>query len=104
MRSLGEDGDGYKYLGVLEADDINHMEMKGTVRKESFRQIRKIPMLNGSNIIQAINSLVRYRAGLIDWNKDEVCKIEWKTRRLHIIYIALHPQTDNNNSNNQLYL
>ena len=77
MRSLSEGGDGYKYLGVLEADDIRHMEMKETVQKEYFRRIRKIlkSKLNGSNIIQARNSmaasLVRYGSGLIDWNKDE---------------------------------
>ena len=70
MKSLGEGGDGYKYLGVLEADDVRHMDVQVTVQKEYFCRIRKIlkSKLNGSSIIQAINSravsLLRYGAGL----------------------------------------
>ena len=36
IRSLkSEDNEGYKYLGVLEADDIKHGEMKEKIQKES---------------------------------------------------------------------
>ena len=69
IRSLNSDKEeGYKYLGVLEADDIKHVEMKEKIQKEYFRRVRKIlkSKLNGGNTIKAINSravsVVRYGA------------------------------------------
>ena len=65
-----EDGE-YKYLGSLEADDVEHEEMKGQIKKEYIRRVRNILKLklNGENIISAINSravsIVRYGAGII---------------------------------------
>ena len=41
MKSLNE-GDGYKYLGVTEADEIKKKEIKEKVGKEYKRRIRKI--------------------------------------------------------------
>ena len=74
IRSLNSDEEeGYKYLGVLEADDIKHVEMKEKIQKEYFRRVRKIlkSKLNGGNTIKAINSravsVVRYGAGIIYW-------------------------------------
>ena len=34
--------DAYKYLGVLEGDEIKHTEMKLRIGKEYFRCVRKI--------------------------------------------------------------
>ena len=34
MRSLDEDSEGYKYLGIIKVDDINRTEMKEIVGKE----------------------------------------------------------------------
>ena len=70
-----EEGDNYKYLGVLEADTIKHQTMKETVRKEYLRRVRKVlgSKLNGGNIITAINSravsIIRYGAGVLDWTQ-----------------------------------
>lgn len=100
IRSLDEEGAGYKYLGILETDTIKHDEMKQTVRKEYFRRVRKIlkSKLNGGNTIKAINTravaVIRYGAGIIDWRKDELREIDRKTRKLLTIYRALHPQAD----------
>ena len=33
---------GYKYLGILEADDVKHEEMKGQIKKEYIRRVRNI--------------------------------------------------------------
>ena len=41
MKSLKEE-DSYKYLGILEADDIKHEQMKEKVKKEYLRRVRKI--------------------------------------------------------------
>ena len=35
MQSVDEDG--YKYLGILELDDIMHQEMKGKFKREYYR-------------------------------------------------------------------
>ena len=73
-----EEGDRYKYLGVLEADDVKHNDMKQSISKEYLRRIRKIlkSKLNGGNNVSAINSravsLVRYGEGIIRWSKDEL--------------------------------
>ena len=71
MKSLNE-GDGYKYLGVTEADEIKKKEMKEKVGKEYKRRIRKIleTKLSGENVIKGINtwaiSLLRYSAAFLD--------------------------------------
>ena len=57
MKSLNE-GDGYKYLGVTEADEIKKKEMKEKVGKEYKRRIRKIleTKLSGENVMKGINT------------------------------------------------
>ena len=58
----------YKYLGVLEGDEIKHTQMKRRIEEEYFRRVRKIYILkcklNGDNMVQAINcgavAVVRY--------------------------------------------
>ena len=62
---------GYKYLGILEANDIKHEQMKDKITKEYVKRVKKIASskLNSGNTIDAINSravsLVRYGAGII---------------------------------------
>ena len=41
IKSL-EEGEGYKYLGVIQSDKVKSKEMKGILRKEYFRRTRKI--------------------------------------------------------------
>ena len=63
IRVIGEN-DSYKYLGVLEADQIKREEMKKNLRMEYKRRVRKVSQskLNGGN--KAMNawvvSLLRY--------------------------------------------
>ncbi len=99
IRSL-DDQEGYKYLGILQFDDIKHKEVKEKVKKEYARRVRKIlkSQLNAGNVIQAINarsvSIIRYSAGILDWTKLELQELDRKTRKLLNIYRALHPQSD----------
>ena len=73
-----ESDEGYKYLGILEADDIMHTEMKDKIKKEYYRRARQLTSskLNGGNTIRAINSravsLVKYSVGILKWTKDEL--------------------------------
>ena len=68
---------GYKYLGISEANDIMHTEMKDKIRKEYYRRKRQLTSskLNCGNTIMAINtgtvSLVRYSDGILKWQKRE---------------------------------
>ena len=39
-------------------------------------------------------SIIRYGAGTIKWTKEELRKLDRKTRRLLTINRALHPKTD----------
>ena len=57
IRSL-EQSEGYKYLGILQSDDIKNKEKKQMTQKEHFRRVRKVlkASINGSNTIESINS------------------------------------------------
>ena len=74
------DENGYTYLGILELDDIKDHEKKNKVTAEYKRRLRLIlkSKLNGKNKIQAINTwavaLLRYGAGIINWNVNELKK------------------------------
>ena len=87
MRSLDENEE-YKYLGILQADQIKQKEMKERVGNEYKRRVRKLleTKLNGQNVINAINtwaiSLLRYSAAFLGWAKEEVQHLDRKTRKL----------------------
>ena len=68
----------YKYLGLLEVDEIKQVEIKEFISKKYFRRMRVIlkSKLNDGNIISAINSwpvsLIRYASAMIEWKKQEL--------------------------------
>ena len=90
----------YKYLGILQADDIKHKQVEKKTLSEFNKRVRKIlkSKLNGGNIIKAINSwavaVVRYTAGIIDWTQAELEDLDRKTRKLMSAHHSLHPQSD----------
>ena len=64
---IGEaDQEGYKYLLILERDDIFQENMKEKVQKKYYKRVRAVlkSKLNGGNVINAINvwavATVRY--------------------------------------------
>ena len=71
MKGLIEEAS-YKYLGILQADQIRSTEMKKMVKGEYRRRVRKVleTKLNGGNIIKGINTWAvtfpRYSAAFID--------------------------------------
>ena len=83
------DLEGYKYLGILEADKIKENEMKEMFSKEYLRRTKLImkSKLNGRNKIMAENiwavSLMRYGVGILGWNTNELQKFDRKTRKNH---------------------
>ena len=54
--------------------------------------------LNGRNKITPLNtwavSILRYGAGILKWNKNELQETDRKTRKLKTINNELHPQSD----------
>ena len=99
LKSL-EEGEGYRYLGILESDKVKSVEMKDILRKEYYHRVRKIlrSSLNAGNTIQAINSravsLIRYGAGIIEWTKEDTRQMDRKTRKLFTLHRSMHPQSD----------
>ena len=53
-----KEGENYKYLGIVEAEDINTKKMKEKVKAEYLRCTRKVlkSKLNSGNIFKAITS------------------------------------------------
>ena len=57
IKSLQE-GESYKYLGILEADKFLEEKIKLNVSKEYIRRLRKVlkTKLNGGNLVRGINT------------------------------------------------
>ena len=99
IRSIGDYVEGYKYPGMLEADDIMHDEVKRSMNKEYIRRVNKTlsSKLNAGNVLKAINSwavsLLRYSGGIVNWTKSELAELDRKTWKLLTIHGALHPSS-----------
>ena len=91
---------GYKYLGILEADDLMHTKMKDKIKEAYYSRVKQLTSLNlnGGNTIRAINSravsLVRYSAGILKWTKDELKAMDRKTKKILAMNRMYHPQSD----------
>ena len=82
-----EEGESYKYLGILEADKFLEEKMKLNVSREYIRRIRKVlkSKMNGGNLVRGVNtwavSLLRYSAAFVCWRKSELQGRDRKTRK-----------------------
>ena len=95
-----EPGEAYKYLGVNEGEGIQHSKMKEKIRKECYRRVRLVlkTELNAANRIDAINSLaipvVTYSFNIINWQMQEIRRMDSKIRKLMTIHRMHHPKAD----------
>uniref|UniRef100_H3A710 Reverse transcriptase domain-containing protein n=1 Tax=Latimeria chalumnae TaxID=7897 RepID=H3A710_LATCH len=93
-----EEGEAYKYLGVLELDNIQHKKMKEKIKAEYNRRARKIlkSKLSGENMTRAINHyavpVIGYTTGTVDWTREEMQELDRKTRKHGMV----HPRADIN--------
>ena len=91
---------GYKYLGILEADGIKSSEIKTNIKKEYLRRLKLIlkSSLNSRNTISAINSraisVIRYSAGIVSWNVDEMKELDRKTRKMLTLHYMFAKKGD----------
>ena len=96
IRTLGEN-ETYKYLGILEADTIKQVKMKGKIQKEYLRRTRKLleKKLSCRNLIKGINTwAVRYSGPFLKWTRNELKQMDQRTRKLMTMCKALHPRDD----------
>ena len=83
---LEADG-GYKYLGILELDDIMHKEMKEKVKTTYLKRLKLVlkSKLNSTNLINAINTwavaVVPYSPGIGNRMKDEIDMLDRKREK-----------------------
>ena len=95
IKSL-EEGESYKYLGVLEADEVMVSEMKDKVKKEYYKRVRKVleTKLNSGNVFKAINtwsvSVVKY-LGRSSFHLEE---IDTRMRKLLTMHNGFHPKSN----------
>ncbi|KAL1454593.1 hypothetical protein WDU94_010813 [Cyamophila willieti] len=88
----------YKYLGILENQDIDHNNMKKNYTEEYRKRLTKLlnTYLNGRNMIDAINTWavpsLTYSFGIIKWNETELEELDFMTRRLLCKFRMLHPK------------
>ena len=99
IRTLGEN-ETYKYLGILKADTIKHVQVKDKLQKEYLRRTRKQleTKLPSRNLIKRINTwalrLVRYTGPFLKWTRDGLKQMYQRTRKLMTMHKALHSRDD----------
>ena len=89
----------YKYIWVLQLDNIMNREMKESIGNEYTRRVRLIckSNLNAGNVISGMNDWVigvmRYSGAIIDWTKEELQDMDRKNRRIMTLNIYLHARS-----------
>ena len=96
MRSLEENED-YKYLGIVQADQIKQEEMKEKAGSEDKRRVRKLleTKLNGQNqcnkhLGSTLNEIFR---SIFRTNK-EIHQLDRKARKRLTMHGGLHPKSN----------
>ena len=74
-------------LGILEADDIKHNDMKERIQQGYWKRMKVLKSnLKSGNLFKAINTwgvdLHRYGAGIVEWTKEELRQVNRRTRKL----------------------
>ena len=82
----------YKNLGINEGDVIQHAKMKEKIRKEYTRRIRLVLDQDRSNAINTlVVPVVTYSFDIINWNVEDLKKLDRKTRKLLTMGKMHHP-------------
>ena len=99
IKSL-EEGESYKYLGLVEADEVMVNEMKDEVKKQHYRRVRKVveTKLNSGNVFKAINtwavSVVRYSVAFLGFSRLQLEEINRRIRKLLTMHNGFHPKSN----------
>ena len=95
-----EEGESYKYLGVLEAVHVMVNEMKDKVKKEYYKRVRKVleTKLNSGKVFKAINtwavSVMRHSATFLGCPRLQLQEIDRRIRKLLTMHNGFHPKSN----------
>ena len=95
-----ESDKGYKYIDILEANEIMHTGMEDEIQNEYYSRVRQLTSskLNGGNTIMVIYSravsLLRYSARILKWTEDELKLMDRKKRKIMTMSRMSHSQSD----------
>ena len=95
-----EEKEYYKFWGILEEDTIKKAQMKEKIRKEYFRQTRKLleTKLCHRNLFKGIDTWMvfglRYSGPFLKWTREELRQIDQWTRKMMTMHKALHLWND----------
>ena len=74
--------------------------MKEVTSRTYLQRVKKVlkSQLDGKSTFQAINTwavpVIRYSAGILDWTRNELQELDWKTRQKFKLSGSHHPQAD----------
>ena len=92
-----------KCLGILEADNFKHQQMKDMLSKEYKRHVLHSKLFS-RNLFTALNiyavSLMRYSGGIVKWSQDELRSLNVDTRKL----LTMHGGFSTNSDVDRLYI
>lgn len=94
-----EEGESYKYLGILQAYKLKHKDVKCMLTDTYTKRVTQILKsgLNGKNMFKAINTYaiptLTYTFGILKWTKTDLENIQIKTRVLLTKYRCHHPRS-----------
>jgi hypothetical protein len=100
IQTLRQDENEYKYLGILELNQIKHNKIKEQITAEYVKRVKAIlkSQLTAQNKVTAINTLavpvMRYSGGIVKWAKLELQEIDRRTRKLKIMHRGLAIRAD----------
>uniref|UniRef100_A0A6P7FTX2 Uncharacterized protein LOC114333960 n=1 Tax=Diabrotica virgifera virgifera TaxID=50390 RepID=A0A6P7FTX2_DIAVI len=85
IEAMGEN-DMYKYLGVKQAQKIDHKQMKIEITTEFIRRVKQLlrSHINSRNLFKALNtyacSALSYLFGIVKWTKVDIENLQRKVR------------------------
>ena len=83
----------YKYLGVLEADEVMVNEINDKVKKEYYKKVRNVleTKLNSGNVFKAVSvPVVRYSEAFIRWSRLQLEEVDRRSRKLLTMHNGFH--------------
>jgi hypothetical protein len=100
IKALQDQDDDYKYLGIMEKENVANPKMKNIVAAEYKRRSKLLlrTSLNAKNLIQALNTfavpVIRYSASILEWTQEEIKNLDRKTRKWMAMLGAMNLNSD----------
>ena len=92
--------DNYKYLGIIQCDEIIQKEVKESTKKEYLSRVRNILKsdISAKNVTSSIKAfampIMRYGFGILKWTITELKTLDRKTRKILYKNNFHHPKSN----------